>query len=135
MNRRPGSIVFGIVIGLLFATWSYHWITDPDKRAEREEEERIVQISRATLGSALALPDIEIVDPLAPQRRVGKVYVYRRDSGWEVSGFYRRTADDRWHPYLLALDAELDLLLLKIKDSDPALGERAAADSRIELTN
>lgn len=134
MKRRPESIVFGIVVGLLFASWSYQWITNPDKRAERDEEERIVQVSRVVLSEKLALENIEFVDPLAPQRKVGKVYVYRRDSGWEISGFYRRDEDDRWHPYLMGLDAELNLLSVKLKDGDPALAQRAATDALIELT-
>ena len=135
MKRRPGSIVFGIVVGLLFAAWSYQWITNPDKRAERDEEESVVQSSRAVLVDALALTNIEIVDPLAPLRKVGKVYIYRRDSGWEVSGYYRRNEDDRWHPYLMALDAERNLLSLKAEDSDPTLAKRAAANSQLQLTN
>ena len=77
---------------------------------------------------------IEFVDPLAPRRSVGKVYVYRLHSGWEISGFYRRDENDRWHAYLMGMDAELNLLSLKVRDSDPALLRRTATDALVELT-
>ncbi len=59
---------------------------------------------------------LEIIDPMSPDRKVGKAYVYSTDSGWQVSGFYRRDDNDLWHPYLMELDKDLSLLRLKVSD-------------------
>jgi len=76
-----------------------------------------VLASRVLLQTTLAIGSLQVVDPLAPDRVVGKTYVYPAGTAWEVSGFYRRNAQDLWHPYLLTLDASLGLLHLKISDS------------------
>ena len=73
------------------------------------------------------------MDPLAPRRRVGKVYIYPLPDGWEVSGYYRRNERDLWHPYLVALDADLQLLTLKLSEQDPDIVERAEHDDRVEV--
>jgi hypothetical protein len=74
-----------------------------------------------------------MVDALAPQRKVGKVYIYPLENGWELSGYYRRDDDDHWHPYLLALGSDLSLLSLRIQDADPGLGQIAAANPLVEV--
>ncbi len=133
MKNRAGSIVFGIAVGFAVAALAYQWITDPDRRAERNEQERVVKTSRVVLKEKLAIGEIEVVDPLAPQRKVGKVYIYPREDGWEVSGYYRRDADDRWHPYLLTLSGDASLASLKVQDSDPVLAQKAAEDPGFEV--
>lgn len=117
MNHRIGRLVFGFSVGLLFAFLAYRWVADIAPRAERAEQERVVLASRAVLQSTLDIGALELVDPLSPDRVVGKAYVYPSGTGWEVSGFYRRNAQDFWHPYLLTLDASLGLLHLKISDT------------------
>ena len=88
--------------------------------------------------------EIEIIDPLAPSRVIGKVYIYPAESGWELSGFYRRIGSrsgarvgaergDRWHPYLMSLDADLALLSLSVKDTDSQLNVAAASDPRFSI--
>ena len=133
MNQRAGSIIFGIAVGLIVAALSYQWIMNPDRREQRAEEERVVAVSRTLLIEKLAMGDIELVDPLEPQRKVGKVYIYPLANGWEISGYYRRNDDDRWHPYLLTLSTSLSLTSLKIKDSDAGLGQLAAMDPTLEV--
>lgn len=133
MNHRVGSIVFGLGVGLLVAAWSYQWIMAPDKRAQRVEEESVVVVSRSLLGERLGIEDLELVDPLAPNRKVGKVYIYPLARGWEVSGFYRRGEGDRWHAYLLTLSVDLGLTGLKVKDTDPRLAQIAASDSLFDV--
>ena len=132
-RHRVGSVVFGIVVGLAVATWSYFWLIDPDKRAERETQEAVVTASRAHLASMLALEAPEFVDPLSPQRRVGKVYIYPTASGWEVSGYYRRDDNDKWHAYLMTLDNSAVVASLRVSDAAPAVQERAAVDTRLEV--
>ena len=117
MNHRVGRIVFGLVVGLAVAVFAYQWITDPAPRQQRQIEEQAVQASRELLVSAVGVDSLEIVDPLAPNRKVGKVYVYADEPGWAVSGYYRRDEDDRWHPYLLNMTADLELHTFKAEDA------------------
>ena len=133
MNHRIGRNVFGFAVGLVVATLAYQWITDPNPRGERAQEEQAVEVSRTLLGAIVAAEDIDIVDPLAPNRKVGKVYVYAEPPGWAVSGYYRRNDRDGWHPYLMTMTPEFELHSLKV--SDPELADKAAADARLEVSN
>ena len=132
MNHRAGRFIFAIVVGLLVAVFAYRWVIDPAPRAERALEESVVASSRVTLAATLAVGELEIVDALAPNRKVGKTYVYPNGDGWEVSGYYRRSADDLWHPYLMSLNSSIELVHLKVQDRDPDLVSRAANDARLE---
>jgi len=85
---------------------------------------------RQLLGETLLIDGIEVVDPLLPDRKVGKAYVYRGSSGWEVSGFYRRSENDRWHPFLMVLDESHALIRLKV--GDPNVMKRAESDPQLE---
>jgi len=131
MNHKIGRALFATAVGLLVAVLSYRWITDPLPRAERAEEEQVVRTSRLQMRSILASDTLEIVDPLSPDRKVGKVYVYAEGPGWAVSGYYRRDAEDRWHPFLLTLSGDLQFVRLKAKDA--ALVDRASVDPRLEI--
>ncbi len=117
MNHRVGRSLFALVVGLVVAVFAYQWITDPAPREQRQVEEQAVQASRELLVSAVGVEPLEIVDPLAPNRKVGKVYVYAEEPGWAVSGYYRRNQDDRWHPYLLSMTADLKLHAFKAEDA------------------
>ena len=130
MNHRVARLIFGFGVGLLVAFMAYKWISNPAPRAERQLEESVVRIAKQHLQETLALGDIETVDPLAPNRKIGKSYVYRAADGWEVSGYYRRGEGDRWHPFLISLDASLAIAHLKVQDT--ALVERAAGDSILD---
>ncbi len=117
MNHRVGQSLFALVVGLAVAVFAYQWITDPAPREQRQVEERAVLASRDLLVSAVGVTSLEIIDPLAPNRKVGKVYIYAEEPGWAVSGYYRRDEDDRWHPYLLRMTADLELHALKAEDA------------------
>ena len=117
MNHDVGRVVFAVVVGLLVAVLSYRWIMNTEPRNQRFQEEAVVTEARFLLQSTLNIGALEIVDPLLPDRVVGKTYVYPRDDGWDVSGFYRRDENDLWHPYLIALDANLALERLRVSDS------------------
>ncbi len=131
--RRPGSIVFGLLVGGLVAWLSYDWITDTGRRDERAEQVRAVNAARGHLADKVAEPEIEIVDPLSPDRQVGKVYIYAADGGWEVSGYYRRDDRDDWHAYLATLDEQRGLSLLKVRDTDAELVQRARRDPALSV--
>jgi len=133
MNHRVGSIIFGIIVGLAVAAWSYQWLANPERKLAREQQENAVQLSRTLLISKLQLTGPELVDPLAPQRKVGKVYVYPSQGGWEVSGFYRRSEDDPWHAYLMLIDSDDLLRSLKVRDESEHLAAMAAADPTLEV--
>lgn len=133
MNHRVGSIVFGVIVGIVAAAWSYHWVTDPQKIAARQAEERAVLRARELLAERLSIDDLQLVDPLATDRKVGKVYIYPTNDGWEISGYYRRNDDDSWHAYLLSVSSGLQLRTLKVDDDDPALAALALADPELEV--
>ncbi len=130
MNHRIGAGVFGTVVGLAVAFFAYQWITDPEPRAARAQEEQVVAAARLRLTEIVASGELEIVDPLAPNRKVGKVYVYAEPPGWAVSGYYRRDEKDRWHPFLATLGDDLALVRLKVRD--PVLAGNA--DPRLDVT-
>ena len=134
MDHRIGRAAFAIIIGLLVASLSYQWITNPEGREEREVQVSVVESSRLLLESIVATEALEIVDPLAPNRKVGKVYVYPENSGWAVSGFYRRGEGDRLHPYLMMLGPDSGLVSLKVQDRDQQLAARAETDSLLEIS-
>ena len=129
-NHRIGGIVFAFGVGLLVAFLSYRWITDPAPRLERQLQEAAVLAAREQLRDIAGSSDLEVVDPLAPERKVGKVYVYRAGDGWEVSGFYRRNDGERWLPFLMSLDASNTMVQLKVRDA--VLAEAAGNDDRVE---
>ena len=133
MRHRIVSVIFGLIVGLTIATWSYQWLTNPDRKLERTQQERVVQLSRGLLTSKLRLTKLEIVDSLAPQRKVGKVYIYPAKNGWELSGFYRRNQDDRWHAYLMSINSDDSLHSLKVQDQNEALAAMAAVDLTLEV--
>ena len=74
---------------------------------------------------------LRIVDPLAPDRKVGKVYIYPATRGWEVSGHYKRGDGQRWHPYLMRLDADAGLVGLSVRDDDARLRRKAGQDPKL----
>ena len=133
MLRKVGGIVFAIAVGLAVAVLSYRWITNPNANVERLRQEQVVMHSRGILEGIVGSGQLEIVDPLSPDSKVGKVYVYPATTGWEVSGYYRRSDTDLWHPYLVRLDEDLVLIHLKISDQDQALIERGKNDSVLEV--
>lgn len=135
MNHRIGRTVFAVSIGLIVAVLSYRWITNPAGRIEREQQVQVVEASRDRLRAVVAGHSLEIVDTLAPNRKVGKAYIYPQGDNWTVSGYYRRGEADRWHPYLMLLNAELALVSLKMQDDEPMLLQDSASDPRIEIVH
>ena len=125
VNHRIGRALFGVIVGLAVAFLAYERISDPTPGQQRVAEEFAVRSARAELIAAVGLDELEIVDPLAPNRKVGKVYVYAEAPGWAVSGFYRRDEQDRWHPFLATMNSEFGLLELKVRDEALALGRPA----------
>lgn len=131
--------MFVLIVAVAVAFLSYRWITNPEPRAERALQESAVMAAREAIRSAVVADSIDIVDPLATNRRAGKAYIYRNgdkvdDGGWTVSGYYRRDENDRWHPFLMTLSAELAVEHLKVKDGDQEMIERAENDPKFEAS-
>ena len=134
MDRRTGSAIFALLIGLLVVYLSFQWVTNPEGREERSLEVAAVESSRVLIDAVIDAGTLEIVDPLSPNRKVGKVYIYPEGEGWAVSGFYRREEGDRWHPYLMLLTEDHSLVSLKLQDSSPQLLKRAESDPLLEIS-
>lgn len=133
MNHRKGSLLFGIAVGMIIMLLSYRWVSDPAPKMERERQEHAIAESRRLLEDTLSIGDLELVDPLAPDRKIGKVYIYPTADGWELSGYYRRSKNDRWHPYLMSLSPSLVLETLKVRDTDADLIARAGDNPMLEV--
>lgn len=135
INHRIMRWVVAFGFGLIVSLYAFQRISDPGPGMQRAREEAIVRTARDILGETIAPgAALEIVDPLSPDRKVGKVYVYPTDSGWEVSGHYRRGSPDSWHPFLMQLDAGSTLVRLSVRDRDTRLLRRAAEDPRLIVT-
>ena len=135
INHKVTSIVLAVAIGIFLSLYSYQMITDPEPAMERAREEVAVIAAREILHGYIAADgELEIVDPLAPNRVVGKAYVYPAEGGWQVSGHYRRNSADHWHPYLMTIDNDLNLQALTLRDADDDLSAIATADPRLRVT-
>lgn len=135
MKHRIISLVIAFAIGIFLALFSFERISDPERGRERAREEAVVLAARGILESYLAREtDIEVVDPLATNRAAGKAYIYPTDDGWEVSGHYRRDQSDPWHPFLMALDSNVELVNLSVHDDDQALTAVAAGDPKFSVS-
>ena len=131
INHKVVRPVIALIIGVILALYAYQRITDPEPRAQRAREEAVVFSAREILQSYVAPGEhLEIVDPLSPNRKAGKVYIYPTDAGWELSGHYRRGADDRWHPYLMSLDGAAGLESLAVRDADDRLIGMSSQDPK-----
>lgn len=132
ISHRVLRPVVALAVGFTVAFYAYDRVTDPRPRQERAREEAVVQASRDILRAYVGTSaELRIVDPVAPNRRVGKVYIYPAGSGWEISGLYKRGEKDRWHPYLMRLDEQLLLVKLSLRDDDPGLRQKAGSDPRL----
>ncbi len=134
LNHRTGSIVFAVSVGLLLAVASYRWITDSERSAQRVVEEAVVLEGRQILRRYIQEPNLHISDSIDRVRAAGKVYIFPTEQGWELSGHYQRENESRWHPYLMALNKERQLLSLVVEDKDPTLQSMAASDERLTVT-
>ncbi len=135
---QPHRIIRPVVafsVGIVLALYAFERISDPEPARQRAREEAVVISAREILKSYVpADGEIEIADALAPNRVAGKVYIYPTDDGWEVSGYYRRNESDRWHPFLMSLNANIDLVSLSVRDADEKLGAAADDDSKFSVS-
>ncbi len=135
---QPHRIIRPVVafsVGIVLALYAFERISDPGPARQRAWEEAVVFSAREILKSYVpADGEIEIVDPLAPNRVAGKVYIYPADNGWEVSGYYRRNESDRWHPFLMSLSEKVELVSLSVRDADEKLAAAADDDPKFSVS-
>ncbi|MEM7502181.1 MAG: hypothetical protein AAF417_09070 [Pseudomonadota bacterium] len=132
MSQKTIGLLFAVSIGLLVAWYAYDRASDPQPTIERQRQEALVLEARSHLQRLLALDDeAEVVDPLAPNRVAGKVYIYPEASNWQVSGFYRRAEGTEWLPWLMRLDEAGELRELKLPVAEPRAAQLAVEDPRI----
>lgn len=123
--------MLALAAGFGIAIYAYMFITDPQPRQQRQLEEAVVMAARGILRDYVAAGrDLDVVDPVAPDRKIGKVYIYPADNGWQVSGYYQRNGDKRWHPWLMTLDSGKALIALDVRDTHQAIVAAAAEDPR-----
>lgn len=133
-NHRIIRLVVAFAVGIFLALYSFERISDPEPALQRAREEAVVLSAREILKSYVSTGmEIEIVDPLATDRSVGKSYIYPTDKGWEVSGHYRRYASDRWHAFLMSLDANVALVSLSVRDDNERIGATAEDDPKFSV--
>ena len=134
-HHRVIRLVVAFAVGIFLALYSFERISDPEPARQRVREETVVISAREILKSHVpADGEIEIVDPLAPNRVAGKVYIYPVENGWEVSGYYRRNDSDRWHPFLMSLSENIGLLSLSVRDDDEKMIAAAADDPKFSVS-
>ncbi len=134
MKHRIIRLVIAFALGIFLALYAYERISDPEPAMQRAREEAVVLAARDLLESMVAFDEqIQIVDPLATDRAIGKSYIYPAGSGWEVSGHYRRLGSDQWHPFLMKLDANVQLVSLLVRDDDARVTEAARDDPKLSL--
>ena len=127
INHKVIRPIFALSIGLVLSLYIYQYVSDRQPILQRVKEESVVISSRDFLHNyGSPRNHIEIVDPVSPNRSVGKVYIYPTDDGWEVSGYYRRNQNDLWHPYLMLLNGDVGLILLTVQDTNDNLIEISA---------
>jgi hypothetical protein len=123
--------VVALGIGVMLSLYAFERISDPEPTVQRAREETVVLGARQILQHYVApRGPLEISDPLARNRDAGKVYVYPADGGWEVSGHYRRSARDPWHPFLMSLDQNIKLRSLSVNDNNRGMADLASTDSK-----
>ncbi len=135
MNHKVIRVVVALAIGIVLALYGYDRVTDPLPRQQRVQEEAVVVQARDILNDIVAPNSaLQFVDPLQPDRKIGKVYIYPTDDGWEVSGHYRRGEQDPWHPWLMSMDTSMQLQKLSVRDKDSQLVALAAENPRFSAT-
>jgi len=131
INHKVIRPLVALAVGLVLALYAYQRVTDPEPGLQRAREEAIVMVARDILQSYVSPGNaIEIVDAVSPASKVGKSYVGPTDDGWELSGHYRRDENDRWHPYLMALNADAGLKSLAVQDGNDRLIGMSAQDPK-----
>lgn len=135
VNHRILRLVVAFGVGLFVAVTSFQWITDTQRIEQRKQEEAVVIAARGILHTYIADEGLEISDAVDRVREAGKAYLFPTDSGWELSGHYRRPGELGWHAYLMSLDHDARLVNLAVQDSTAELRALAESDAKFTASN
>jgi len=134
-HHRIVRLLVAFGVGIFLALYTFERISDPEPALQRAREEAVVLSAREILKAYVrAEGELEIADPLAKNRVAGKVYIYPVEDGWDVSGHYRRGATDRWHPFLMSLNANIELISLAVRDDDEQMTAAAEDDPKFSVS-
>ncbi len=129
MRHEYSKWIFALAVGVGLSIWAYRVATNPEPARRKALEISVAQQARDIVSTYVdAATDLQYVDPLQPNHKIGDSYILPADQGWQVSGYYRRQDDDQWHPFLVDLTSESELTLLSVKDANDDLIRRAMLD-------
>lgn len=128
------QIIFALTIGFALSWTVYQSTVKPPYQAQRQLEEKIIKKANILLIESLQLPvGIEVIDPINPDKDVGKTYISPENEKWQISGYYRRSEMDDWHPWLMNLDQDLLFIELSVQDSPYLFSEEILSNKSISI--
>jgi hypothetical protein len=82
-SHRLTKVLVAFGLGFAQAQFAFHLATNARSPETRAREEAMVHLARDNLTRHVASDGpLEIVDPLAPNRAIGKVYIYPSNDGF-----------------------------------------------------
>jgi len=128
------QIIFALTTGFVLSWFVYQSTIKTPYQAQRKLEEQIVTKANVLLIEQLGFPtDIEVIDPVNADKDVGKTYISPENKKWQVSGYYRRSEFDDWHPWLMDLSQDLRIVGLSIQDNPYLFSEEILENSLITI--
>jgi hypothetical protein len=129
MKHKFLRIIIFSILFIAVLTYTYRNVYEPISANQRDDEIQIIHITRSIIKNYIDIsPDIEIIDPLNPNRKIGKSYIFPSDNGWEISGYYKKTDYDNWHPWLISLNSVNELVSIAVKDDNPRINKKSIED-------
>ena len=129
MKHQFLRIIIFLILFIAAITYTYRKVYEPISVNQREDEIQIIHITRSIIKSYIDISsDIEIIDPLNPNRKIGKSYIFPSDNGWEISGYYKKSGHDNWHPWLISLNSANELVSIAVKDDDSGINKKSIED-------
>ena len=129
MKHKFLKIIIFLILFIAALIYTYKNVYEPISVNQRGDEIQIIHITRSIIKSYIDIsPDIEIIDPLNPNRKIGKSYIFPSDNGWEISGYYKKTDYDNWHPWLISLNSVNELVSITVKDDNLRINKKSIED-------
>lgn len=129
MKHKFLRIFIFLMLSIAALTYTYRNVYEPISVNQRGGEIQIIHITRSIIKSYIDISsDIKIIDPLNPNRKIGKSYIFPSDNGWEISGYYKKTDHDNWHPWLISLNSANELVSITVKDDSPRIKKKSIED-------
>ena len=128
------QVIFALITGFGLSWLVYQSSVQLPYEVQRQTEEEIINKANVLLIKSLNLPlGLEVIDPIKPDKDVGKTYISPNEREWQVSGYYRRNELDEWHPWLINLDENHKLIRLSVQDDIHLFSEEILENSLITI--